>query len=227
MKNRTIYDVLDQVMENYTYTIEQTGKKVCLFGKVYIERIDTTVTNESTFYKTGEREDEYRLETAIKKFKEGLRNKVAEVIKNHVEELTDDEEMIKKLQYEITTLKKTVSKTEQELCDTRRDLEEARAKIAQLELEKSITLPYTPANPCTGTTTPWITWQTEPYEIPIPTEIGDKPWWRNNYTCSYDSSNYCNEKYIDFLKREIGKMTDEATYNEFIHNNKRKNGEEV
>lgn len=221
MKNRTIYDVLDQVMENYTYTIEQTGKKVCLSGKVYIERIDTTVTNESTFYKTGEREDEYRLETAIKKFKEGLRNKVAEVIKSHAEELTDDEEMIKKLQYEITTLKKTISKTEQELCDTRRDLEEARAKIAQLELEKSIMLPpYGPANPYTGTTSPWITWQTEPYEI------GDKPWWQNNFTCSYDGSNLSNGEYIDYLKREIDKKIDEENLHSLLYGNKRKNGEE-
>lgn len=214
MKNRTIYDVLDQVMENYTCTIEQTGKKVCLSGKVYIERIDTTVTNESIFYKTGEREDEYRLETAIKRFKEGLRNKVAEVIKSHAEELTDDEEMIKKLQYEITTLKKTISKTEQELCDTKRDLDEARAKIAQLELEKSITLPYAPATPYTGTTTPWITWQTEPREIP--TEIGDKSWWCDNSTCSYDGSNLGNEGYINYLKQEIGKMINEETYNKFI-----------
>lgn len=226
MKNRTIYDVLDQVMENYTYTIEQTGNKVCLSGKVYIERIDTTVTNESIFYKTGNREDEHKLETAIKKFKEGLRRKVAEVIRDHADELTDDEEMIKKLQYEIITLKKAISQTEQELCDARRDLDEAKAKIAQLELERSITLPYAPANPYTGTTTPWITWQTGTTEIP--TEIGDKPWWRNNFTtCSYDVSNLSDEEYIDYLKREINRKIDEEACNKFIYNNKCKNGEEV
>lgn len=225
MKNRTIYDVLDQVMENYTYTIEQTGNKVCLSGKVYIERIDTTVTNESIFYKTGDREDEYRLETAIKKFKEELRSKVAEVIRSHAEELTDDEEMIKKLQYEIITLKKVISQTEQELCDARQDLDEARAKIAQLELEKSITLPpYAPASPYTGTTSPWITWQTGTTEIP--TEIGDKPGWWNDYTCSYDGSNLSKEEYIDYLKREIDKKIDEENLHNLLYGNKRKNGEE-
>lgn len=39
MKNRTIYEVLNNVMENYSYTIEKEGKKISLTGKVYITDI--------------------------------------------------------------------------------------------------------------------------------------------------------------------------------------------
>ena len=53
MKNRTVYEVLDSVMENYSYTIEKEGKKVSLSGKVYISKIDVTVTHEKTFYQNG------------------------------------------------------------------------------------------------------------------------------------------------------------------------------
>ena len=189
MKNRTIYDVLDQVMENYTYTIEQTGKKVCLSGKVYIERIDTTVTHEKTFYKSGDINDTYMLEAEIKKFKEGLRDKVAEVIKSHAEELTDDEEMIKKLQYEIATLKKAISQTEQELCD-------ARAKIAQFELEKTMNTPYTPYTPPCPTypeITPWgpCTWGTS---------TGDSPDWYNDFKITSKTTE--DELFLDRLFNE-------------------------
>ena len=77
MKNRTVYEVLDSVMENYSYTIEKEGKKVSLSGKVYISKIDVTVTHEKTFYQHGDSNDSYKLENASKTFKEELRNKVA------------------------------------------------------------------------------------------------------------------------------------------------------
>lgn len=188
MKNRTIYEVLEQVMENYTYTIEQTGKKICLSGKVYIERIDTTVTHEKTFYKSGDINDTYMLEATIKKFKEDLRDKVAEVIKSHAEELTDDEEMIKKLQYEIKTLEKTINQTEQELCD-------ARAKIAQLELEKTMNTPYVPYTPPCPTypeITPWSpTWGTS---------TGDSPGYYNDFSITSKTTE--DEFFLDRLINE-------------------------
>lgn len=187
MKNRTIYEVLDSVMENYTYTIEQTGNKIHLFGKVYIERIDVTVTHEKTFYKTDDVNSGYKLENGIKSFKEELRNKVADIIKSHAEELTDDEAMIDKLLYEVKRLT-------EELERTRKELELANHRISQLEFEKLVQpyqpYPWTTPNPASTGTTPWdnpnpwstgITWETQ---------IGDPPGWmdKNNITCDFSTS---------------------------------------
>jgi hypothetical protein len=128
------------------------------------------------------------LEATIKKFKEDLRDKVAEVIKSHAEELTDDEEMIKKLQYEIKTLEKSIKQTEQELC-------EARAKIAQLELEKAMNTPYTPYTPPCPTypeLTPWgPTWGTS---------TGDSPDWYNDFKITSKTTE--DEPFLDRLFNE-------------------------
>ena len=170
MKNRTIYEVLNNVMENYSYTIEKEGKKISLTGKVYISKIDVTVTHEKTIYQHGDCNDSYKLENAINTFKEELRNKVADIIKSHAEELTDDEAMIDKLLYEVKKLTEELQKTKGELAS-------ANQRINQLELNKN-TQPYqiypqiTPNTPLTG-----ITWETF---------IGDQPDWMNrqNITCS-------------------------------------------
>lgn len=170
MKNRTIYEVLNNVMENYSYTIEKEGKKISLTGKVYISKIDVTVTHEKTLYQHGDCNDSYKLENAIKTFKEELRSKVADVIKSHAEELTDDEAMIDKLLYEVKKLTEELQKTKGELAS-------ANQRINQLELNKN-TQPYqiypqtTPNTPLTG-----ITWETF---------IKDQPDWMNrqNITCS-------------------------------------------
>ena len=127
MKNRTVYEVLDSVMENYSYTIEKEGKKVSLSGKVYISKIDVTVTHEKTFYQHGDSNDNYKLESAIKSFKEELKNKVAEIIKSHAEELTDDEAMIDKLLYEVKRLTEELERTKEELAL-------ANQRISQLHL---------------------------------------------------------------------------------------------
>ena len=182
MKNRTIYEVLDRVMENYTYTIEQTGNKIHLFGKVYIERIEVTVTHEKTFYKTDDVNSGYKLESGIKAFKEELKSKVAEVIKGHAEELTDDEAMIDKLQYEVKSLRKTVKELEEEL-------NEAKSKINGLELEKLTREPI--INPATPNPfpNPWGTPGTAPW-ITYDHTIGDPPGWmdKNNITCDFSTS---------------------------------------
>lgn len=170
MKNRTIYEVLNNVMENYSYTIEKEGKKISLTGKVYISKIDVTITHEKTLYQHGDCNDSYKLENAIKTFKEELRSKVADVIKSHAEELTDDEAMIDKLLYEVKKLTEELQKTKGELAS-------ANQRINQLELNKN-TQPYqiypqtTPNTPLTG-----ITWETF---------IKDQPDWMNrqNITCS-------------------------------------------
>ena len=175
MKNRTIYEVLNSVMENYSYTIEKEGNKISLTGKVYISKIDVTVTHEKTIYQHGDCNDGYKLENAIKAFKEELRNKVADIIKSHAEELTDDEAMIDKLLYEVKKLTEELQKTKGELAS-------ANQRINQLELNKN-TQPYqiyphtTPNTPLTG-----ITWETL---------IGDQPDWMNrqNITCSISDEN--------------------------------------
>ena len=179
MKNRTVYEVLEEVMRNYTYTIEKDGKKVTLTGKVYIERIGETVTHEKTVFQVGDGDDERQLENVIRSFKDGLRAKVAEVIKSHAEELTDDEAMIDKLLYEVKSLRKTVKELEEEL-------NEAKSKINGLEFEKltrePIINPATPyPNPWTTGTTPWITYEHT---------TGDQPDWmnKNNITCSSGDS---------------------------------------
>ena len=183
MKNRTVYDVLDSVMENYSYTIEKEGKKVMLTGKVYIGKIDTTVTHEKTFYQHGDPNDDYKLESAIKAFKEELRGKVADVIKSHAEELTDDEVMIDKLLYEVKKLTEELERTKEELAS-------ANQRIGQLELEKYV-------QPCQPY--PWTTPNTGPWDNPNPwstpitweTQIGDQPDWlnKNNITCSTGEGN--------------------------------------
>ena len=183
MRNRTVYDVLDSVMDNYSYTIEKEGRKVTISGKVYIDRIDTTVTDLITVYTQGDVNDEYRIENAIKQFKESLKKKVAEVIKSHEEELTDDEAMIDKLLYEVKSLTKKLEGAEEELAL-------AREKISKLELEKSVQ-PYQPY--------PWATPNTGPWDNPNPwttgitweTIIGDPPGWmdKDNITCSTGEGN--------------------------------------
>ena len=179
MKNRTVYEVLEEVMRNYSYTIEKNGKKVTLTGKVYIERIDETVTHEKTVFQVGDGNDDRELENVIRSFKDGLRSKVADVIKSHAEELTDDEAMIDKLLYEVKRLLKELQRTKEELA-------EANQKISQLEIER-LTQPY-----------PWATPDTRPWVNPNPwttgitweTQIGDPPGWmdKNSITCSVSDS---------------------------------------
>ena len=183
MKNRTVYDVLDSVMENYSYTIEKEGKKVTLTGKVYIGKIDATVTHEKTFYQHGDPNDDYKLESAIKAFKEELRGKVADVIKSHAEELTDDEAMIDKLLYEVKKLTEELQRTKEELAS-------ANQRISQLELEKSVQ-PYQPYPWTTPDTGPWVNPNPWATGITWETQMGDPPGWmdKNNTICSTGEGN--------------------------------------
>lgn len=131
-------------------------------------KIDVTVTHEKIIYQHGDCNDSYKLENAINTFKEELRNKVADIIKSHAEELTDDEAMIDKLLYEVKKLTEELQKTKGELAS-------ANQRINQLELNKN-TQPYqtypqtTPNTPLTG-----ITWETF---------IGDQPDWMNRQNMS-------------------------------------------
>jgi len=180
MRNRTIYDVLDKTMEDYSYSIKKTGNKVEIKGSVTVPRVEIEVTHEKVFYYTPEERDALAdmginnnlvLSKVVASFKEELKDKVASVIKEHKEELIDDEVMIKRLQSQIRELQGMLGETETEL-------KKAREEITRLELEKVTTQPYPWGNPTpwsTGTT-PWspgITWETQ---------IGDPPGWLDHST---------------------------------------------
>lgn len=202
MKNRTIYDVLNETMENYSYSVKKDGNKVELKGSVIIPRIEIEVTHEKIFYYTQEDRkrlsdvgiNEYTaLSKAIVSFKEELKDKVASIINEHKEELTDDAAMIEKLRYENKFLENTLRETESEL-------KKAREEIERLELEKVViqpNQPYTPWYP-----SPWstgITWETQ---------IGDPPGWLDhNTTCDSPREYIYNDSSVttqDGLERNGG-----------------------
>lgn len=167
MKNRTLYEVLDNVMQDYRYEIKKTKNKVELNGSVFIPRLEVTIEHKMEFYCTDTSEkDVFR--SKIDQFKDELRSLVAKKLKEHEEELTDDEAFIDKLLYEIKSL---TGKLE----ETKKALEVANHKISSLEFEKSIqSIPY-PAVPTTNPN-PWstgITWDTV---------IGDYPGWNDKLT---------------------------------------------
>lgn len=170
MKNRTVYDVLDKIMEDYSYSIKKTGNKVEISGSVYIDRLDETVTFEKTIYCV-----DGNVRTAIEKFKEELRSRVAKVVSDNKEILTDDNALIKNLLDQVKEL--------------RAELDAAKQRIRSMELEKIY-----PLNPY-----PWTTPNTNPWSTGITweTQIGDQPDWldKNKITCQKatlepDSSKY-------------------------------------
>lgn len=178
MKNRTVYEVLDKVMEDYSYSIKKAGRKVEITGSVYISRLDMEVTHEKIFYYASDKYssvngDNGGLAKAILSFKSELKDKVAKVISEHKDILTDDDAMIKKLLDEVSYLKETLNTTETEL-------KAAKERIHTLELEKLTTVPYTPWS--TGTT-PWITWDNGE-------GTGKKPdyVWKPTITCEHNEN---------------------------------------
>lgn len=215
MKNRTIYEVLDRVMEDYSYSLTKTGKKVEVTGKVYIERIDIEVTHAKTIYLT-DGTNTKGLEPAIRSFKDELKNKVAEVIKAHAEELTDDEEMIAKLQYEVKQLKKALETTE-------KSLKEAKDRITELETERLVNIPWVNPNPwATG-----ITWNTSGGTGTPPNE------WDFRITCDKNSpiscADYEDGYQSDCTSVDFNKEWSQDTLHDFFEkyrNMRRKNGED-
>ena len=222
MKNRTIYDVLNEAMEDYSYSIKKEGNKVEIKGSVTVPRIEIEVTHEKIFYYAQEDKGllgdggNAKLAKVIVAFKEELKDKVASVIKEHKEELTDDVAMIEKLQYEIKTLKEALGETEEAL-------KTAREEITRLELERIGTQPYPWTNPApwsTGTT-PWSTGIT--WDIPY---VGDRPGWldENNITCEdMGPVQYSTDATINILADAV-EHPEQIKYRRFKHN--RKNGGE-
>ena len=155
MKNRTVYEVLDDVMQDYAYSIKKERNRVEITGSVVIKKIGITVTHEKTVIFPEENSVRaYRdgLERVIGIFKEELRSKVADVINEHKKELTNDDVLIERLLNEVSSLKEKLDETEAVL-------NAARDRVRELELEK-VNWPYTPSG-IPWTTSPWstgITW---------------------------------------------------------------------
>ena len=215
MKNRTIYDVLNQVMEDYSYSLKKTGNKVDVTGTVYIERLDMEVKHSKTIY-LADTDRMSGLESAISTFKDELKNKVAEVVKAHAEELTDDEEMISKLQYEMKELKRNLEVAEKALV-------EARERINELEMERLINIPWVNPNPwVTG-----ITWNNSGGTGTPPNE------WDFRITCDENSAVSCGgyeDGYrSDCTAADFNRKWSQDTLNDFFEryrNMRRKNGED-
>lgn len=122
MKERTIYDVLDEVMKDYTYKVKKQGNVLDYEGWVYIPQLDETVHHEAIHYFNDKNHKEYNdayMEDTAKSFKATLKDKVVKVLLEHKEELTDDAryissllEKIKKLNKEIDELKEKISRLE-------------------------------------------------------------------------------------------------------------------
>ena len=49
MKTRTLYDVLDKVMRDYTYIIKKEDNQIYLSVEVYIKQLDQKVTYEKKY----------------------------------------------------------------------------------------------------------------------------------------------------------------------------------
>jgi len=126
MKNRTIYDVLDKVMEDYSYSIKKTGNKVELKGEVYIQRLDRVVTHDKIVWFSA---DCNNLKEQVEIFKDEFKNLVVKVLKEHQLVLTDDEEMIKKLMAQCKELREELEKA-------KKREKELQTRIDELEIEK-------------------------------------------------------------------------------------------
>ena len=219
MKNRTVYDVMNEAMEDYSYSIKKDGNKVEIKGSVTVPRVEIEVTHEKIFYYSQEErnalaergiDNNLILSKVIATFKEELKDKVASVIKEHKEEFTDDDLLIRNLTQEVKALQSNLK-------DTEAELKKAREEITRLELEKTATQPY---QPYPWYPSPWstgITWD-KPY-------VGDRPGWLDNTITSGDMGpvQYSTDATINILADAV-EHPEQIKYRRFKHN--RKNGGE-
>lgn len=141
MKTRTVYDILDDVMKDYEYTLKKEGNKIEVTGKVVIKKLGKVVDYSKEFY-VQDNEPNGAMEKRICGFKDEFRKKIVDEIKLHKELLEDDDMLIDHLLDEIYCQK--------------RENEQLKKRIEQLEndLIVDIQIPtQTPAFP--GPEQPW------------------------------------------------------------------------
>ena len=137
MRRKTINEIFEQVMQNYTYSVTRNGQNVEITGCVSIDGIGREITFKKVF-----RIDQYngglRVEQMVFDFKEEFGEKIKKVIEENYELLSDDREMIDYLNLKIKELNEELEKV-------RRELEAEKIKNVPL------VQPYQPwAVPCDG-----------------------------------------------------------------------------
>lgn len=161
MKTRTVYDILDDVMKDYEYTLKKEGNKIDVTGKVVIKKLGKVVDYSKEFY-VQDNEPNGAMEKRICGFKDEFRKKIVDEIKLHKELLEDDDMLIDHLLDEIYCQK--------------RENEQLKKRIEQLEKDLIVDVPF-PA-------TPIPTYPTYPWTMP---DTGTPPWDANKIWCSTSS----------------------------------------
>ena len=175
MVNRTIYDVLDKVMEDYSYSIKKTGNKIELNGEVYIPRLDRIVAHTKIVYCANG-----NLQETVGNFRDELKNMVVKVLKENKLVLTDDDEMIKSLMDQCKELR-------EELENAREREKELKERVNELEMEK-MAYPYYPS---TYPMRPGVTYGPDRTETP-PNE------WYYRITCDEANTNISRDPNCDY-----------------------------
>ena len=156
MKNKTLYDVLNQVMDDYCYAITKTGREIFLSGKIRIKKLNEVVSYDKKYIIDDDDTDK-NMEIRIRQFKEEVKEKVAEKLKEHKEELLDDDYMIERLWSENISLNadnERLRKQVEELTYSTKKMDE---RIRELEenpkfigVPAGIEQPYCPPPGTTG-----------------------------------------------------------------------------
>lgn len=131
MKTRTVYDILDDVMKDYEYTLKKEGNKIAVTGKVTIKKLGKIVEYSKEFYVQND-EPDGAMEKRICGFKDEFRKKIVDEIKQYKEFLEDDDILIDHLLDEIYCLK--------------RDNAQLKERVEQLEKDLIVNIPLPTPN---------------------------------------------------------------------------------
>ena len=146
MHTLSLYDILENVMEDYTYTLKKKGNKLEVTGTVYIELLNEEVTLKEEFCVNSAKSG--ITEAYIRDFKTAFRKKVLDKLQENKEVLLDHNALFKKLYNQIVEL--------------REELEAVKEENRRLH-GSSLTCPdITPVSPYVAPqspgTTPWNPW---------------------------------------------------------------------
>ena len=143
MITRTVYDILDDIMKDYEYTLKKEGNKIEATGRVVIKKLGKTVEYSKEFH-VQDNEPNGAMEKRIGGFKDEFKKKIIEEIVLYKDVLEDDDLLIDKLLDEIYCLK--------------RDNARLKERVEQLENDLIVNVPISTPNPVfptyPGTTQP-------------------------------------------------------------------------